>query len=125
MKCPKCSAPLRPVTFQRVEVDRCEKCEGLWFDMMEQKDLRRMTGSEAIDTGTTRDAALDAKQMVLCPRDQARMVRMVDPAHPRIWFESCPHCYGMFLDAGEFTDLRKDPTFMQRLLRHRRPRPLT
>lgn len=125
MKCPKCSGTLGPVTFQRTEIDRCDKCAGLWFDMMEQKDLKRLNGSEAIDTGTVRDAALDAKVMVMCPRDQARMVRMVDPAHPHIWVESCPICYGMFLDAGEFRELKNDPTFMEKLVRRRRHRPLT
>jgi Zn-finger nucleic acid-binding protein len=113
------------VTFQQTEIDRCEKCSGIWFDMMEQKDLKRAHGSEVIDNGAARDAALDAKDLVLCPRDQARMVRMVDPGHPHIWVESCPNCFGMFLDAGEFRELKKDPTFLERLVRRRRHRPLT
>ena len=124
MNCPKCSGTLRSVTFQKTEVDRCEKCEGIWFDAMEQKELRRVEGSEVIDPGTVRDPALDAKDVVICPRDQARMVRMVDPARPKIWLESCPVCGGVFLDAGEFRELKDDPSFIEKLLRRRRHRPL-
>ncbi|HEU4996751.1 MAG TPA: zf-TFIIB domain-containing protein [Gemmatimonadaceae bacterium] len=125
MKCPKCSGPLRPVTFGKTEIDRCETCAGLWFDMLEHEELRAVAGSEAIDTGTARDEFLDAKEDVMCPRDKARMVRMVDPARPHIWIESCPLCYGVFLDAGEFRELKNDPSFIERLLRRRRHRPLT
>ena len=125
MNCPKCSGTLRAVTFQKTEIDRCEKCEGIWFDAMEQKDLRRVEGSEVIDTGKGGDPALDAKDVVICPRDQNRMVRMVDPGRPNIWLESCPVCGGMFLDAGEFRELKDDPSFIEKLLRRRRHRPLT
>jgi uncharacterized protein len=125
MNCPKCSGTLRSVKFQKTEIDRCEKCEGIWFDAMEQKDLRRMEGSEVIDPGTVRDPALDAKDMVRCPRDDNRMVRMADPGHPSVWLESCPVCGGVFLDAGEFRELKNDPTFIEKLLRRVRHRPLT
>jgi Zn-finger nucleic acid-binding protein len=37
--------------------------------------------------------------------EYARMIRMVDRQQAHIWFESCPICYGNFLDAGEFRDL--------------------
>jgi len=123
MECPKCRGNLRPVKFQGTEIDRCEKCEGMWFDMGEQQDLKRAEGSEVNDTGTL-DAARDAKQRVMCPRDQVQMVRMVDPAKPQIWFESCPLCYGVFLDASEFRELKKDTSFWERLIRRRRPRTL-
>lgn len=125
MKCPKCSGILRSVTFGKTEIDRCETCSGIWFDMLEHEELRAVEGSEAIDTGTASDEFLDAKEDVMCPRDQARMVRMVDPARPHIWIESCPLCYGVFLDAGEFRELKNDPSFIERLLRRRRHRPLT
>jgi Zn-finger nucleic acid-binding protein len=124
MQCPKCLGTLRPVTFHGTEIDRCDKCEGMWFDFGEQQDLKRVEGSEAIDTGATHDPARDAKQRVMCPRDKVQMVRMVDPAKPQVWFESCPLCYGVFLDATEFRELKQDTSFWDRLVRKRRPRPL-
>ena len=31
-----------------------------------------------------------------------------------IWFESCSQCEGMYFDAGEFSDLKRD-TFLDRI----------
>ena len=42
------------------------------------------------------------------------MIRMVDSEQPHIWFEACKTCNGVFLDAGEFIDL-KDRTLLDRL----------
>jgi Zn-finger nucleic acid-binding protein len=125
MQCPKCLGTLKPVTFQGTQIDRCDTCEGMWFDVGEHQDLKRAAGSEAIDTGKQLDPSRDAKEHVLCPRDNQHMVRMVDVARPSIWFESCPVCHGIFLDATEFRELKNDANFWDRLIRQRRHRPLT
>ena len=39
-----------------------------------------------------------------CPRDGVLLTRMVDLKQPHLWYEACPHCYGVFFDAGEFKD---------------------
>ena len=39
---------------------------------------------------------------------------MVDHQQPHIWYEQCPGCGGVYLDAGEFSDL-KDVTVMDML----------
>jgi Zn-finger nucleic acid-binding protein len=36
------------------------------------------------------------------------MTRLVDVKHPHLWYESCPVCYGVFFDAGEFTDYAEE-----------------
>ncbi len=51
MTCPKCEGAMEPVEFEGIEVDRCTKCGGLWFDLLEHEDLKALEGSEAIDTG--------------------------------------------------------------------------
>jgi Zn-finger nucleic acid-binding protein len=108
MECPKCQARMEVVQFEDVEVDRCVRCGGLWFDVLEQEELRERAGSEAIDTGPTWQAAMhDVQEKVLCPIDGALMVRMVDAVQPHIWVESCPVCHGTFFDAGEFTDFKE------------------
>ncbi|HEX9879042.1 MAG TPA: zf-TFIIB domain-containing protein, partial [Candidatus Binatia bacterium] len=32
MKCPKCGETLKESTFQKVTVDRCPECHGVWLD---------------------------------------------------------------------------------------------
>lgn len=122
MECPKCGAHLEVVRFEEIEVDRCVRCGGLWFDMLEDADLKRLAGSEAIDSGPAWMASMhDAQGKVYCPVDGALMIRMVDAAQPHIWVESCPVCHGKFFDAGEFTDF-KERTLAEVLRRHPRER---
>ena len=122
MECPKCQARMEVVRFEDIEVDRCVRCGGLWFDVLEDEELRGRAGSEAIDTGPTWQAAMhDVQGKVFCPIDGALMVRMVDAAQSRIWVESCPVCHGTFFDAGEFTDF-KEHTIVELLRRQRRER---
>jgi Zn-finger nucleic acid-binding protein len=33
---------MESVSYQGVEVDRCAKCAGLWFDMLEAEDLKKL-----------------------------------------------------------------------------------
>ena len=106
MNCPKCQSRMETVEYEKVEIDRCTSCGGLWFDAMEQQDLRNLKGAKKIDTGDKKvGAKRDKEGKIECPRCRARMIRMVDRTQAHIWFESCPVCYGSFLDAGEFRDL--------------------
>jgi uncharacterized protein len=112
MNCPKCDAPFEAVTFQEVEVDRCTQCQGLWFDSQEEQKLRALKGSEQIDVGDPQTGKkFNQIANVHCPKCKAKMLRMVDPEQPHIWYESCPVCYGLFFDAGEFTDWKETTLF--------------
>jgi Zn-finger nucleic acid-binding protein len=74
MECPKCQARMEVVRFEDIEVDRCVRCGGLWFDVLEDEELRGRAGSEAIDTGPTWQAAMhDVQGKVFCPIDRALM----------------------------------------------------
>ena len=125
MNCPKCRAAMEIVEFDGIEVDRCTGCLGLWFDALEDRDLRGRKGSESLDTG---DAAIgashDGQGTIDCPRCARRMIRMVDREQPHVWYEACVICHGSFFDAGEFRDL-KTRTIAELFRRSRRgERPL-
>lgn len=108
MECPKCRHPMEQVTFQGIEVDRCSLCKGLWFDLLEHERLGRIPGSESIDSGDPEVGAMfNRTGNITCPRCGGAMIRMVDAAQPHIWYESCSACYGVFFDAGEFTDFKQ------------------
>ena len=105
MRCPKCQAVMQAVVVEEVEIERCEGCGGLWFDMLEEELLR--AHAEKVDTGDPeigrRNNSIDR---IDCPRCESGqpLIRMVDSGQPHIWFESCTVCYGRFYDAGEFKD---------------------
>jgi Zn-finger nucleic acid-binding protein len=108
MRCPKCSAAMARVVHEGVEIDRCEGCQGLWFDMLEHEDLKAISGSEAVDTGSPEvGRANDAVTRIRCPVCDQPMIRMVVAAQPHIGYEACTICYGVYFDAGEFTDFRE------------------
>lgn len=112
VQCPKCGAPMARVVHEQIEIDRCEGCQGIWFDMLEMDRLRTVEGAEAIDTGDPSIGRnLNEKDCIDCPVCGTRMIRMVDAAQPHIWYEGCSSCHGVFLDAGEFTDIKTRDVF--------------
>ncbi len=106
---------METVTHRGIEVDRCTGCKGLWFDLLEHEKLTGLEDSERIDTGDRRVGAMwNRFARVDCPVCNTRMIRMVDAGQPHIRFEACQVCGGVFLDAGEFTDL-KEHTLLDRV----------
>jgi uncharacterized protein len=43
MRCPKCGAPLKERSFQKIEIDQCTGCNGIWLDAGE---LEQVAGKE-------------------------------------------------------------------------------
>ena len=109
LQCPKCQGSLEAVVYSEVEVDRCTNCKGIWFDLMEAQTLKKIQGSESIDTG---DAATGRKfdkiANINCPKCHTQMTKMVDLKQPHIRYEKCPSCYGIWFDAGEFKDYKEE-----------------
>jgi uncharacterized protein len=104
MQCPKCQAAMEKVPTHEGVADRCTACKGLWFDMLEYEDMK--ASANVVDVGDAQAGKqynkIDRIDCPVCPN--TRLLRMVDPGQPHIWFESCPVCYGRFYDAGEFRD---------------------
>jgi Zn-finger nucleic acid-binding protein len=124
LRCPKCRSEMAGVMVAGIEVDRCTGCAGLWFDLLEHEDLKRQAGAGALDSGDPLTGQrYDQVGLIRCPVDGAPMVRMVDKGQPRLWLESCPMCYGMFFDAGEFHEFAEE-NVRDMILRQRRKRPL-
>lgn len=102
--CPKCRGRLEQVVYAGIEVDRCVCCKGIWFDSLEAEQLKAVKDSERLDigdpeTGTQMDTITED---VHCPRCGATLFPMMDMDRYSIWYEKCPKCHGVWLDAGEF-----------------------
>ena len=109
MECPKCNSEMVKVTFEAIEVDRCANCKGLWFDMLEHEHMKAIEDSESIDVGDAKAGKeYDKTDKIDCPVCKTQMIRMVDNKQPHIRYESCTSCYGVFFDAGEFTDYKAE-----------------
>lgn len=126
MLCPKCSGELAPQTYKdAITVHRCGDCAGLFCKPEMLAQMKQEWLSEAVlDIGDPKvGRALNEIANVHCPECQSVMRETVDERQTHIWFEECPSCLGIWLDAGEFTDLKYD-TLLDRiksLLAGRRP----
>lgn len=114
MQCPKCNAVMHVIQYQGISVDRCSRCKGIWFDMLEHEHLKAIEGSESIDIGKAPAAkgrpgakVKDDRIPIDCPVCKMPLLRMVDREQPHIWYEACATCYGVFFDAGEFRDYKE------------------
>ena len=115
MDCPKCQSAMEEVKFGSVTVDQCSGCRGIWFDFSEHEELKKMENAESIDTGNRRTGRKNnAISDIECPRCRTQMIKMVDRDHHHIWYEGCTSCYGVYFDAGEFTDYKHE-TFLDNI----------
>jgi len=106
MNCPKClSATLAQIRIDSVAVDRCSRCDGIWFDAQE---LSQLLAEDARQVAELRRGAsheqLDEKRG-LCPRDSAELLRMYSAIDRSVTLDACADCHGIWLDGGEFEKL--------------------
>lgn len=108
--CPKCERNLEPVVYNKIEVDRCPNCAGIWFDSLEAEQLKKIKGSEKLDISAPNannpyDRLL---RKIACPKCSTTLIRMLDIDKHSIWYEKCPACQGVWLDAGEFQKFKQN-----------------
>ena len=107
MKCPRDGTTLQHVEIMGVELDKCHKCDGIWFDRGELEHLRdaKIEGIEEVIEKKYGDPEFEEgapKGYMHCPRcDDGRLNRFlytyVNPVH----VDRCGKCMGIWLDDGE------------------------
>lgn len=108
MQCPKClNTSLVTDRVQAIDVDRCERCGGIWFDDQElitllHESLPQLTPLR----GRTAPEGLNRKHGV-CPQDATELLRVSSALGHTVVVDSCPQCRGIWLDGGEFGTLLK------------------
>ena len=106
MNCPKCqSATLAEFKIDGVAVDRCSRCDGIWFDAQELSELLAEDAKlvAALRRGSE-DELADAKRG-RCPRDSAHLLRIYSAIDRNVVLDACADCHGIWLDGGEFEKL--------------------
>ena len=109
MDCPKCVGELLPQKFEgTVVLRRCSDCFGLWVKPDALNELQEAWMSEAVlDIGSPKiGERLNDVKDVACPEGHGAMLKCADAEQVHISYEQCQTCEGIYLDAGEFTDLK-------------------
>jgi Zn-finger nucleic acid-binding protein len=95
--CPKCKAKLWHLQREGNVVEVCSDCEGIWFDASELTVLlgvyRRLETTAGEASG------------VSCLRCGAELLTVPFPGS-EVQIDACPECRGIFLDRGEFSQLK-------------------
>jgi Zn-finger nucleic acid-binding protein len=127
MECPKCGAEMETKLYgPKISLERCTECYGLLVEPDVLQEMRKEWMVEAfLDIGhPSVGREYDKIDDIECPICHVTMEKITDPVQTHIWLEVCPSCDRIFLDAGEFSDLKYE-TFMDRvkglLRRKRRP----
>ena len=119
MKCPKCSSAMKLVEFGTdIRAQRCTGCRGLYCSRQMLELMRaEWQGDAALDTGSAVQGARNNEiRDIPCPGCGATMQRVADTQQSHVTLDACPACDGIFLDAGELSDL-KSITLMDHLRR--------
>ena len=111
MKCPKCQAEMETKSYgPKISLERCTHCYGL---LVEEAVLSQMRGEwmaeSFLDIGhPAMGKEYNKVDEIVCPVCEITMDKIVDPVQTHIWLESCSGCARIFLDAGEFSDLKHE-----------------
>ena len=107
MKCPHDGTTLAAVSIAGVDLDKCHKCDGLWFDRGELERLRdsKMTEVEELLEQKYGDPQFEEGETdgyMRCPRcDDGRLQRYTYTYMHPVRIDRCSECLGLWLDDGE------------------------
>lgn len=115
MKCPKCEAEsLRSHRIGEIDVDQCEACGGVWFDLGELDDTLEDGGRGDLKYV---EATLPGDDMkpAPCPRcgGTGNMVPVKNVEHG-FHIDTCTVCQGKWLDGGEL-EILEEKNLLERI----------
>lgn len=101
MDCPHCGdVPLVALEHQRVEVDYCAQCRGVWLDAGE---IELLYGDAAVarEFLRSRNPVPRGEAPRKCPECRARMIKEATDGDRPVVYDRCTRDHGLWLDQGE------------------------
>jgi len=110
MKCPRDGSELAKVEVLTLELDKCHKCDGLWFDRGELariRDAKVTEAEEAIEKkyGDPVYQEGETEGYMQCPRCDGRLQRHSYTYGKSVYVDRCNKCFGFWLDDGELNSI--------------------
>ena len=108
--CPAChEVDMFVLEFERIEVDYCYECQGVWLDSGELELIGERAGAvrgellKAVERRPERSS--DSAPRRRCPVCRARMTEVTTDTAPPIVVDRCPAEHGLWFDGGELSAL--------------------
>ena len=122
MKCPRDGTLLARLDVDDVAIDKCHKCDGIWLDYGELKQLRS-TGKQEVEEDLeqtygdpeTEQEELEGFMRCPCCEKTGLVGRQISYYLP-VKVDVCPSCHGIWLDDGELDALLEDKKEMEKEL---------
>jgi Zn-finger nucleic acid-binding protein len=93
MRCPVCKIPMIIVEHERIELDYCTKCLGVWFDAGELELLVESMNIEASDFNMQKILGLPEKKIKeaarKCSLCKKRMKKVAIGSSPEVIIDAC------------------------------------
>ena len=101
LACPRDQAPLGRVLREKVALDECPTCHGLWLDA---KELRALTRDKELERLAARVRQFALPSAFACPRCGGACVA----SHvEEVEVDTCTVCHGVWLDRGELDEAKR------------------
>ena len=105
MNCPACGKPMIVLELDRIEVDHCISCGGIWLDGGEMELLLEGAAErETFLSSFRRDRDCSEKPR-RCPICSKRMEKIRVGKEERVCIDRCRHRDGLWLDRGELEEI--------------------
>jgi uncharacterized protein len=99
MKCPRCRGTLMTLEFDRIEIDYCGECEGVWLDSGEIETLLDREGRSDSLLSTMRPGT-SREWRRRCPICSKKMDKVFIGNTVPVLLDRCLH-HGLWFDRGE------------------------
>lgn len=112
MNCPVCNVEMKSVSLKNINVDYCDKCEGIWCDKDELEKVT-MLGRDYLSTSpiakvlkkNPQNIRTQKNSSLLCPGCEATLEKFNYSYESDIFLETCKICNGIWMDDGELGDI--------------------
>ena len=113
LTCPACKRILSPLKAEGITVDICQGgCGGIWFDAHELNQINEpltLAADALISIRRMPGIRLLEKEKRHCPRcKDLYLMRHYFSRKKKVEIDDCPGCGGIWLDAGELAQIRKE-----------------
>lgn len=116
MNCSGCGGTMKELTVEKVTIDRCERCGGVWLDAGEADDLVKAAPKSPKDALKKKKYELLRQWKVspqdprptdrACPRCDEHLQRVNYKDVPGLLVDKCPEDCGLYLDQGELEKIK-------------------
>jgi Zn-finger nucleic acid-binding protein len=112
MKCPVDKSDMIVVEHQKIELDYCLQCSGVWLDSGELELLVAVLQTEGAELSHTElltpHEAKVAEVKRKCPVCGHRMDKVWLGKEPKVLIDSCPLGDGLWFDSGELQQVLRE-----------------